>query len=209
MEFTDKQRHILEVAEQLIADNGFEGTSIRDISKVANINIAMISYYFGSKEKLLEALFEMRGKEVTLRLENLIQDTTLSSIEKIYSIIDSYVDKIVTQQCFHRIMMRQQATDNGFIAGKIFETKKRNHELIQQLIKHGQKQGDFRKNIDLQLLMVTLFGTVNQMVNSQSFYRKLNNLEDMPNEEFEKQLRKKLSQHLKSLFKALLLTYED
>lgn len=208
MEFTDKQRHILEVAEQLIADNGFEGTSIRDISKEANINVAMISYYFGSKEKLLEALFEMRGKEVTLKLENLIQDTKLSSIEKIYTIIDSYIDKIINQQCFHRIMMLQSATDNGFISGKIFETKKRNHELIQQLIKHGQKQGDFKKNIDLQLLMVTLFGTVNQMVNSQSFYRKLNNLENIPNEEFEKQLRKKLSQHLKSLFKALL-TYED
>lgn len=208
MEFTDKQRHILEVAEQLIADNGFEGTSIRDIAKEANINIAMISYYFGSKEKLLEAIFEMRGKEVTLKLENLIQDTSITSIEKIYTIIDSYIDKITNQQCFHRIMTRQLATDNGFISGKIYETKKRNHELIQQLIKHGQKQGDFRKNIDLQLIMVTLFGTVNQMINSKSFYRKLNNLENMPDEEFEKQLRKKLSQHLKSMFKALL-TYED
>ena len=208
MEFTDKQKHILDIAERLIADNGFDGTSIRDIAKEASINIAMISYYFGSKEKLLEALFEMRGKEVTLKLENLMQNDKLSSLEKMNVVIDAYIEKITNQQCFHRIMMRQQAMENSFISDKIFETKRRNHALIQQLIKHGQKQGDFKKNIDLQLVMVTLFGTVNHMITSKNFYRKLNNFEDMPDEEFEKHIRKKLSQHLKSLFKALL-TNED
>jgi len=52
----DKQIHILQMAEKLFAENGFDGTSIRDIAKEANVNIAMISYYFGSKEKLLEYL---------------------------------------------------------------------------------------------------------------------------------------------------------
>ena len=47
--FNAKQIHILNVAEELIAQNGFENTSVREISKNANINVAMISYYFGSK----------------------------------------------------------------------------------------------------------------------------------------------------------------
>ena len=51
--FTDKQIHILDVAEELIAKKGFEGTSVRDISTKAQINVAMISYYFGSKEKMI------------------------------------------------------------------------------------------------------------------------------------------------------------
>ena len=41
--FTEKQIHILNVAEELIAKKGFEGTSVRDISTKANINVAMIS----------------------------------------------------------------------------------------------------------------------------------------------------------------------
>ena len=45
--FNAKQIHILNVAEELIAQNGFEDTSVREISKKANINVAMISYYFG------------------------------------------------------------------------------------------------------------------------------------------------------------------
>ena len=58
--FTDKQIHILNVAEELIAQKGFEGTSVREISSKAEINVAMISYYFGSKEKMMANLYQFR-----------------------------------------------------------------------------------------------------------------------------------------------------
>lgn len=58
--FSEKQIHILTVAEELIAKKGFEGTSVRDISSKANINVAMISYYFGSKEKMMSYLYHYR-----------------------------------------------------------------------------------------------------------------------------------------------------
>ena len=58
--FTEKQIHILDVAEELIAQKGYEGTSVRDISSKANINVAMISYYFGSKEKMMTYLYQYR-----------------------------------------------------------------------------------------------------------------------------------------------------
>ena len=60
MKSNDKQIQIIETAEKLFADKGFSGTSVRDIADEADVNLAMISYYFGSKEKLLEALFTHR-----------------------------------------------------------------------------------------------------------------------------------------------------
>ena len=56
--FSEKQIAILEVAEELIARKGFDGTSVRDISSKAGINVAMISYYFGAKEKMLAYLYQ-------------------------------------------------------------------------------------------------------------------------------------------------------
>ena len=58
--FTEKQIHILNIAEELIAKKGYEGTSVRDICSKANINVAMISYYFGSKEKMMSYLYQYR-----------------------------------------------------------------------------------------------------------------------------------------------------
>ena len=59
-EFSEKQLLIMEAAEQLFAEKSYDSTSVRDIAKAANINIAMISYYFGSKEDLIKSLFWYR-----------------------------------------------------------------------------------------------------------------------------------------------------
>lgn len=56
----DKQRQILAASERLFSTTGYEGTSVRDIAQEAKVNVAMISYYFGSKEKMMEALFADR-----------------------------------------------------------------------------------------------------------------------------------------------------
>jgi hypothetical protein len=55
--------------------------------------------------------------------------------------------------------------------------------------------------------MMTLSGAISQLVNAQHYYRRINNLESMSDEEFEKYIKKRLSNYLKNLFKAAL-TYE-
>ncbi len=56
MQEKNAEQKILEIATGLFAKNGYEGTSIRDICQKANINISMISYYFGGKKGLYEKI---------------------------------------------------------------------------------------------------------------------------------------------------------
>jgi AcrR family transcriptional regulator len=49
---------ILESAEVLFATNGYDGTSLRDITEQAGANVAAVNYHFGSKENLLTALLD-------------------------------------------------------------------------------------------------------------------------------------------------------
>jgi AcrR family transcriptional regulator len=205
---SDKQIHIIEVAQKLFATNGFSGTSVRDIAKEADVNIAMISYYFGSKEKLLEAIFQKHSAHMKLKLETLLHDDTRSPLDKVYQLIDSYLDKYFAQQDFHKIVAREQmAEKESVLSGMLHEMKKTNQALIKQIINDGQKKGAFKKNIDVSLLMITMIGTSNQLLTTQHFYKEINNLQAMPDDEFQKLLRKKLTIHLKTLFKSIL-TYE-
>jgi AcrR family transcriptional regulator len=209
MEYSEKQVQIMETAETLFAEKGFNGTSVRDIAEKAHVNLAMISYYFGSKDKLLEALFSYRGEHLKLKLENIIQDKALTVTEKMNTLIDHYLDKILQQQCFSRIMAREQVLNHtGITAELIFQMKKRNQELISKLIHEGQRKGEFKKNIDIPLMMATLIGTTNTIVATQYYYKEINNLQSLTEEEFQKHIKKKLSQHLKKLFKAILTNDE-
>jgi AcrR family transcriptional regulator len=209
MAYNEKQIQIMETAETLFAEKGFNGTSIRDIAEKAHVNLAMISYYFGSKDKLLEALFSYRGEHLKLTLEGMIEDKEVSAFDKINTLIDHYIDKVMKQQCFSRIMAREQVLNNtGITAQLIFQMKKRNQELISRLIHEGQKKGEFRKHIDIPLMMATLIGTSTNVVATQHYYKELNSLQSMSDEEFQKHIKKKLSQHLKKIFKAILTNEE-
>jgi len=205
MEYNAKQLQIIQVAERLFAGKGFSGTSIRDIAHEADINVSMISYYFGSKEKLIEALFEVRSVESTTRLETIIANADLTPLQKIFILIDGAIDRLMGNQCFHNIMLREQLSGEDrtqVISDLIFELKFKNWEGLETIIKEGQKNGDFREDVNISLLSATLYGTVNQVITTQAFFRKINNLEHLTQEEFEKDLKLKLSKHLKSIFKA-------
>jgi len=78
----DKKEQIIEAAIDLFAQKGFEGTSIRDLASKADVNVAMVNYYFGSKDKLFEALVEVKAGSARGILEELLKDKTLTSIEK-------------------------------------------------------------------------------------------------------------------------------
>jgi hypothetical protein len=56
-------------------------------------------------------------------------------------------------------------------------------------------------------MMMTMIGTISQLMTTQHFYREINNLQSLSNEDFEKHIHQKMSDHLKIVFKAIL-SYE-
>ena len=57
---TDTKTRLLDAAETLFAERGIAETSLRDITTLAEANLAAVNYHFGGKDALLEALFERR-----------------------------------------------------------------------------------------------------------------------------------------------------
>ncbi len=63
---------ILDAAEVIFSDKGYAGTALREIADQANVTQALISYYFGSKFGLFQAVFLRRSELVSReRLERL------------------------------------------------------------------------------------------------------------------------------------------
>ncbi|MCP4615198.1 MAG: TetR/AcrR family transcriptional regulator [Bradyrhizobium sp.] len=71
----DKTRiRIIEAAEKLFADAGYEGASLRRIMANADVSISLINYHFGNKEGLLRAIFEHKAAPLNKQRRALIQD---------------------------------------------------------------------------------------------------------------------------------------
>jgi AcrR family transcriptional regulator len=62
----DTATRILDVAERLFVEHGFEATSLRMITQQAEVNLAAVNYHFGGKEGLYEAVFSRAAAESVL-----------------------------------------------------------------------------------------------------------------------------------------------
>jgi AcrR family transcriptional regulator len=74
----ETQSRILDAAEDLFMQHGFEGASMRMLTAQAGVNLAAVNYHFGSKDALIEAVFRRRldpmNAERLAALERLEQD---------------------------------------------------------------------------------------------------------------------------------------
>lgn len=63
----DTKTRILDAAEKLFGLNGFDATSLRDITAEAEVNLAAVNYHFQSKDSLIEAVIARRIEPVNRR----------------------------------------------------------------------------------------------------------------------------------------------
>lgn len=205
MEHNDKQVHIIETAEKLFALHGFSGTSIRDISREAGINIAMVSYYFGSKEKLMEAIFHHRITHAWIAAEEMADNKSLKPWQKVEELIHSFVEGMSNKQYFHSLILRQQLSNEmSPIASLMEAVRQRNTSIIAKIVQEGQASGEFRKDVDIPLLLFTMVGTAYQTLHSRESYRKMHSMDAISDEAFMAELKQRLKQHIFFLFKAIL-----
>lgn len=206
MDFNEKQIEILQVAEKLFAEEGFDGTSVRDIAKEANINVAMISYYFGSKEKLLESLVIFRIASMRLHLENLFQEN-INPIEKIDKLIEFYIQRINSNRCMYQILHFEVSTKKREVNLDAFtKVKKDNLAALEKIIQEGQEQGLFQPNINVTLIPTIIIGSFIHFIMNKSYYQEVLNLNS--EEDFENYIATTLTKHIQKTIKALLI-YED
>jgi len=200
-----KREQIMVTALHLFAEKGFEGTSIRDIAEKASVNVAMVNYYFGSKEKLFENIVEHKSTTTRGILDEILHNKDLSQIQKIEAVIDSYIERLFTHRIFHRLIhqeliLNQRESLQDSIVNSLYP----NAVIIKNIIESGMKNGEFKK-VDPELTIASLVGTINQILLSKKFCNKLTNKADdyVPYED--NKFKKRVSTHLKQLMHAHLL----
>lgn len=173
--FNPKQIHILKVAEELISQNGFKETSVRDISGKAKVNVAMISYYFGSKEKMMSALYEYRLHRSKEKFSEFTHTILNGSPEmQIKEIVNFFVGEVLKYKHFHGFVtqeMRDFESTRNLITDYYIEAVK----IIERVIEKGIVKGVFKKAVKAEDLVSTIIGTVLFAIRNKSFYAKFLN----------------------------------
>lgn len=89
--FSTKDR-ILGAAEELFAQHGFAGTSLRQVTSHADVNIAAVNYHFGSKENLVNEVFRRRMDEMTAARLGQLEQARSSQPGDLRAVLAAFVE---------------------------------------------------------------------------------------------------------------------
>lgn len=207
---TDKKDHILDVAERVFAEQGYDGASTRMISGEAGVNMAMLNYYFGSKEGVFLAIFDRRISNFQSVLLSIGNDNSINSWEKLDKYLDNYIDKVVTNNCFHIMLNREiSKTKKSDLTDQITDIMMKNVNVFLGIISEGIKKGDFNKDADQELLVATIFGTKNYIINTPHISSKVLGYDVLDVNVQNNQLKPRFKKYMKTLLKAYLQNEND
>src|ERR1700743_735604 len=142
----DKKDHILDVAEKIFSELGFDGASTRAISGEAGVNMAMLNYYFGSKEGLFIAVFDRKISNFQNILQNIGNDETSTSWQKVERYVELYAERVVNNNCFKKLLYHEMGINRrSSLSENLRDILMRNIAELDKIISEGIDNGEFRK----------------------------------------------------------------
>lgn len=121
------EEKIKEAARRLFTEKGYDAVKTRDIAEEAGINLALLNYYFRSKEKLFDIVMIENFDQFVKQLIPIMGDEELSLDEVLSKVAGSYIDMLTKNPDLPFFIMnevRSESTKLEFVREQMSEVKK-------------------------------------------------------------------------------------
>ena len=157
----DARERLLAAGTELFAVKGFAGVSIRELATAAGVNSALISYYYGGKEGLYEAVLTAQYSRVLEKFEA-IAAADVSVEEKIRLYADAIRRNHTEEQPFMaRLIQGELTSPTACMENVVRKYTSRIARLVGGILREGIQQGTFRQDIDPMFAALSMAGMFN------------------------------------------------
>ena len=131
-ELTTEEK-IIAAARKLFMHKGFSATRTRDIADEAGINLALLNYYFRSKQNLFQIIIEEKFGKLFGIITPILSDKEISLEKKIETLVESYTSMLLENEDLPLFVL-SEIKSNEFIAERV----KQNAEILSQPVIENQ-----------------------------------------------------------------------
>ncbi|MFH1764625.1 MAG: TetR/AcrR family transcriptional regulator [Gemmatimonadota bacterium] len=150
----DTRQRLIDAGRKLIATRGFEGTSVRALTEEAGANLGAVTYHFGSKEKLYQAVLEEVVAPFRQQVQ-MLRDMPLPALQRVEYFIRGMFQHLRENRDMPRFMV-QEIVLGDHPAPQIIESIKVVAPVLIGIIQEGQVAGTIRKGDPVLMALSTL-----------------------------------------------------
>ena len=148
---------VLEAAGEVFAQKGFKAATIREICSLAGMNLASVNYYFGDKDGLYREVIRYVYRRF-LSLEVELASMLLPPEHLLETLVEKYYEFLRDHPEFVRLLSYENL-NKGRVARtlNLRNAKSTIISALRLMIEKGQGQKRFRKDIDVNDLLISIF----------------------------------------------------
>ncbi len=158
-----KKESILQASIEVFSKGSFKNSSISEIAKRASVAEGTIYQYFKNKEDLFFSIPVEKTIEFCEELDLHLQGIT-GPLNKIRKFIWYYLYFFKTNPGYGRILMLEMRVSRSFIKTKTYNFLRKSTSRILEIIREGQHDGTFRKDVNIYILRQLVLGVLEHIV---------------------------------------------
>jgi len=156
---------IIEVAIDLFWENGYIGTSLRDIADACGFEAANLYNYFQSKEQLLYEAMQEELERLVALLEPVAADNRSTPVERLKKFIEIHVGVMLVIGRRYKMMYDSEIRHLSPVHRKrIVGLRDYYSELMLAIVEDGKKTGDFAADIDAKFIVLMIASIIMRTV---------------------------------------------
>jgi len=146
-------------AAQVFGEKGYEGASIRDISRSSGVSLAGMYYYIKSKQELLYLIQLVTFKTILARLEKRLKGV-IDPVEKLRVLVLNHLDYFLRHPVEMKVLTHEADALEGEYRKEVLEVKRRYYELALGIFEEMRKSRAARR-LNSRVAVLSLFGMMN------------------------------------------------
>src|SRR5580704_1635754 len=155
----EKLQVILRHAAQIFCSKGYEGASIRDISRSSRVSLAGLYYYIQSKQELLYLIQIHTFKTIVSRLEQKLS-RACGPVEKLRILVHNHLDYFLQHPLEMKVLAHEDEALEGAFRKEVLEVKRRYVKIALGIFEEMRRSGVARQ-LNPRVAVLTLFGMMN------------------------------------------------
>ena len=155
----NKLKHILGHAARVFSEKGFEGASIRDISRASRVSLAGLYYYFESKQKLLYLIQSNAFTSILERLQERLKSARKPK-ERLRILISNHIEYFLCNPIEMKVMAHEEDALEDPYRKEVLEIKRRYYEIARGIFDELRREGQVAR-INPRVAVLSLFGMMN------------------------------------------------
>ena len=154
------KQKIIQESILLFERKGFGSTSIQDIVDTLHVTKGTFYYYFSSKEQLLMDIHSEYIEDLLKRQNDIIEQPGTFR-KKLYDIVYLLITDIEAQGSAGRVFFREMRHLEETHAEEIKQKRDTFRRNIEHILLQGMEQGEFRKELQIEMLSFAILGMTN------------------------------------------------